>query len=133
MFWKKKPKTKKVAIVPVSVIFALMQDLLAIEAPVLNLKISYRDKEYRLGIASDYDRRKNVFFDTVFFLGDDCGLPWATGSSYDTFEEFKRSASLNEMRLAEIKDEIIILEDADCGCPGNVTQLRPYIVELEMG
>ena len=132
MFWKKKQKTKKVAIVPVSVIFTLMQDILDINAPVLNLKISYNNKIYRIGIASDYDRRKNIFFDTVFFVGDDCKLPWENGWTCNTFDEFKRSAKLSEILLVDIKDEITILEDEDCGCPSNVTQLRPYIVEVEV-
>ena len=131
MFWKKKQKTKKVAIVPVSVVFALMQDLIDIDAPVLNLKISYNDKIYRIGIASDYDRRKNVFFDTVFFVGDDCKRPWENSLNFNTLDEFKISAKLSEILLSDIKDEITILEDEDAGCPDNVTQLRPYIVEVE--
>jgi len=131
LFGKKKQKTKKVAIVPVSVIFTLMQELLAIDASVLNLKISYGDKVFRLGIASDYDRLKKRFFDTVFFLSDDCKLPWESGVNYDTLDEFKRFAKLDESLLADIEDGITVLEDEDCGCPSNVTQLRPYIVEVE--
>ena len=131
MFGKRKQKAKKVAIVPVSVIFTLIQDLLDIDAPVLNLKISYHDKIYRLGIASDYDRRKNVFFDTVFFLSEDCKRPWESGLSYNTLDEFKRSAKLSGIFLADIKDEIRILEDEDIGCPSNITMLKPFIVEVE--
>ncbi|MCL2592123.1 MAG: hypothetical protein FWD82_02040 [Defluviitaleaceae bacterium] len=130
MFWKKQ-KTIKVAIVPVSVIFELIQSLLDIDAPVLNLKISYNDNIYRIGIASDYNKRKNVFFDTVFFVSDDCKRPWESGLNYDTFDELKRSAKLSGMLLADIKDEITILEDEDCGCPSNVTQLEPYTVEVD--
>ena len=75
MFLIKGKKVKKVALVPVPVILTLMQNLLDINAPGLNLKISYNDKIYRLGMASDYDRRKGVFFDTVFFVSDDCKRP----------------------------------------------------------
>jgi hypothetical protein len=41
MFWKRKPKSKKVAVVPVTVIFALMQELVDIDALGLNLKVWY--------------------------------------------------------------------------------------------
>lgn len=131
MFWKGKKKAKKVAIVPVSVIFALIQDLLDINAPTLNLKISYNDKIYRLGIASDYDERKNIYFDTVFFVGDDCKRPWESGMTYETFDSFKTFAKLSGKVLADIKDEIMIIEDADIGCPSYITMLEPYVVEVE--
>jgi hypothetical protein len=82
-------------------------------------------------MASDYDRRKGVFFDTVFFVSDDCKRPWETGLNFNTFDEFKKSAKLGETPLVDIKDEITVLEDADTGCPSGITQLRPYIVEVE--
>ncbi|MCL2633445.1 MAG: hypothetical protein FWD34_02905 [Oscillospiraceae bacterium] len=129
MFWKK--RQKKVAIVPVSVIFAHIKELMDINAPVLNLKIKYSDKIYRLGIASDFNRSTGEFFDTVFFIGDDCKRPWDNGWNCDTFDEFKQSAKLGDVLLKDINGEITVLEDEDAGCPSNITMFKPYIVEKE--
>ena len=128
MFWKRK-KVKKVAIVPISIVFALMQESMDIDAPVMNLKISYHDKIYRIGIASDYDHRRG-FFDTVFFVADDCKRPWEKGLCYDTLHQFQASGKLGEIPFTDIKDEITILEDEDVGCPSGITMLIPYIVEV---
>jgi|GEM_PF-3007577 len=127
----KRKKTKKVAVVPVSIIFTLMQDMLDINAPVLDLKISFNDKMYRMGIASDYNAIKNVFFDTVFFVGDDCKRPWESGANYDTLDDFKKHANLGGILLADITDKITIIKEKGAGCPSSITQLMPYIVEKE--
>jgi hypothetical protein len=73
---------------------------------------------------------KGVFFDTVFFINDDCKQPWENGWNCGTFDEFKQSAKLGDVLLTDIKGDIIILEDDDIGCPSNILMLEPYIVEV---
>jgi hypothetical protein len=108
-----------------------MKECVEIDAPVLNLKIQYKDEIYRLGIASDFDQKKGGFFDTVFFVAGDVKKPWDNGLNYRTLDDFWQAARLGDVFMADIKDDITILEEEDVGCPSNITMLIPYIVEVE--
>jgi len=104
MFFKKRDKTKKRVVCPISVIIGLIQETIDIDAGSCEFVILFEGNEHNVGFTSDYDRKQG-FFDPLFYLDE---------QEFTTFEEFRSQAVLNGQVFAQRTDNVEIIE-ADKG------------------
>lgn len=80
------------------------------------LVIVYHEEIYKIGIASDYNKKLGKFFDTVFYIND---------KEYKSWEQFETFAEIGGVRITEIYDPVEVVE-ADEGDPANLTIFKNY-------
>lgn len=83
----------------------LFQQGLDMDAPVVNLVVEYAGMPHKLGMTSDYNRRRG-FFDTVYYFDS---------QTFPTMEELTAQVPIFRMST------VLVLKDEDVGDPrGNV-------------
>jgi len=120
MFFRKREKVKKRVVCPIPVIIGLIQESVDIDAGSSEFVILFEGKEHKVGFNSDYNRQQG-FFDPIFYLDE---------QKFDTIDEFKAQATLNDLLFASRTDNVEIL-DADNGVTKFpwYTALNDYIVD----
>lgn len=101
------PKWEPLVCHPTDIIDLFMQDI-ATDAPLEDLTVEINGKPHHVGISSDYD--KGRFFDTYFFLDDQC---------FKTLEGFVKKASVDGVLFSELETIKILSENLDSGDPRN--------------
>lgn len=101
------PKWEPLVCRPADIIDLFKQDI-ATNAPLEDLTVEINGKPHQVGISSDYD--KGVFFDTYFFLDDQC---------FKTLEGFVNKASVDGVLFSELETIKILRENLDSGDPRN--------------
>lgn len=101
------PKWEPLVCRPGDIIDLFRQDV-AIGAPLEDLTVEINGKPHHVGISSDYD--KGHFFDTYFFLDDQC---------FKTLEGFVKKASVDGVLFSELETIKILSENLDSGDPRN--------------
>jgi hypothetical protein len=80
-------------------ILLLMEDDFVIE-----FVVSYYGETYWIGVASDFDRSTQEFFDTVFYINN---------QEFRSFEEFKSRAVIGGRLLFEVKEKLCVIDTFD--------------------
>lgn len=101
------PKWEPLVCRPADIIDLFRQDVF-IDAPLEDLTVEINGKPHHVGISSDYD--KGRFFDTYFFLDDQC---------FKTLEGFVKKASVDGVLFSELETIKILRENLDSGDPRN--------------
>ena len=101
------PKWEPLVCRPADIIDLFKQDI-ATGAPLEDLTVDINGKPHHVGISSDYD--KGVFFDTYFFLDDQC---------FKTLEGFVKKASVDGVLFSELETIKILCENLYSGDPRN--------------
>lgn len=101
------PKWEPLVCRPGDIIDLFKQDI-ATNAPLEDLTVEINGKPHHVGISSDYD--KGRFFDTYFFLDDQC---------FKTLEGFVSKASVDGALFCELETVKILSENLDSGDPRN--------------
>ncbi|MDE6727364.1 MAG: hypothetical protein K2J80_05425 [Oscillospiraceae bacterium] len=99
------PKWEPLVCRPADIIDLFKQDI-ATGAPLEDLTVDINGKPHHVGISSDYD--KGVFFDTYFFLDDQC---------FKTLEGFVKKASVDGVLFSELETIKILCENLYSGDP----------------
>lgn len=102
-----RPKWEPLVCRPADIIDLFKQDI-AIGAPLEDLTVEINGKPHNVGISSDYD--KGRFFDTYFFLDDQC---------FKTLEGFVKKASVDSVLFSELETVKVLRENLNCGDPRN--------------
>lgn len=101
------PKWEPLVCRPADIIDLFRQDI-STDAPLEDLTVEINGKPHHVGISSDYD--KGRFFDTYFFLDDQC---------FKTLEGFVKKASVDGVLFSELETIKILRENLDSGDPRN--------------
>lgn len=101
------PKWEPLVCRPADIIDLFRQDV-TIDAPLEDLTVEINGKPHHVGISSDYDKER--FFDTYFFLDDQC---------FKTLEGFVKKASVDGVLFSELETIKILNENLDSGDPRN--------------
>lgn len=101
------PKWEPLVCRPTDIIDLFKQDV-ATGAPLEDLTVEINGKPHYVGISSDYD--KGRFFDTYFFLDDQC---------FKTLEGFVKKASVDGVLFSELETIKILRENLYSGDPRN--------------
>lgn len=101
------PRWEPLVCRPADIIDLFKQDI-ATNAPLEDLTVEINGKPHQVGISSDYDR--GVFFDTYFFLDDQC---------FKTLEGFVNKASVDGVLFSRLETVKILRENLDSGDPRN--------------
>lgn len=101
------PKWEPLVCRPGDIIDLFRQDIAA-NAPLEDLTVEINGKPHHVGISSDYD--KGRFFDTYFFLDDQC---------FRTLEGFTEKCVVDGVLFRELETVIILRENLDSGDPRN--------------
>ena len=83
------------------------------EAPGIDLIIKYNDIIYKIGISSDYSRRRG-FFDKVYYIND---------KEYKIYQELKRATDIDYTPFELLPGTIYIIADELFGNPRSYTLL----------
>ncbi len=83
------------------------------EAPGIDLIIKYNNIIYKIGISSDYERKRG-FFDKVYYIND---------REYKMYQEFKRATDIENTPFEELLETIHIIADELLGDPRSYTLL----------
>lgn len=102
------PKWEPLVCRPADIIDLFKQDI-ATDAPLEDLTVEIDGNPHHVGISSDYDRRKG-FFDTYFFLDDQC---------FRTLEGFAAKASVDGALFSEMETVTVLRENLYSGDPRN--------------
>lgn len=108
IFGKRKTKWEPLMCRPADIIDLFKQDI-ATDALLEDLTVEIDGKPHHVGISSDYDRRKG-FFDTYFFLDDQC---------FRTLEGFAAKASVDGALFSEMETVTVLRENLYSGDPRN--------------
>lgn len=101
------PKWEPLVCRPADIIDLFAQDI-ATDAPLEDLTVEINGRPHRVGISSDYD--KGAFFDTYFFLDDQC---------FRTLEGFAGKCMVDGMLFTELETVKILRENLYSGDPRN--------------
>lgn len=102
------PKWEPLVCRPADIIDLFKQDI-ATDAPLEDLTVEIDGNPHHVGISSDYDHRKG-FFDTYFFLDDQC---------FRTLEGFAAKASVDGALFSEMETVTVLRENLYSGDPRN--------------